>query len=443
MENKPALTQEQRLAYIGDMADLETREFLMEKVVKDLKERNNSMNTTLVKLGNECFALEQEKNQSYQVLQKNFSGEEPSMPVESEKPKGYDQYLKKYATRSPMSQYITIGGIIGRFFAFLGTTLGVTIFNLVLSLIGIELGSDLLANLERKLMQNGGEGTLAAFYIALSSCIAFCIIFIPYIIGFIQHCRFKKAYKKYFPYVEEHEQAHAWYIKALEQYKREKTSFEKDKEKHTQKYTQVDMMYHEKQMQLEAYQRKYMPLINANDSQITLLQESIRSIHSQKQDLYSIGIIPPDYREMDCVIMLHQIFRNGLKDNMADAILLYEERVYRQEIIRGIEKIYDMLGQLNDSMRAIESRLIEVKQELQMIGSDMSNQLAAIADNQSRILSEMEDASEAQAAYAAAQEQWQREQLAETRASRYAAEAVQRSNEKYEWYMEQHRQGLM
>jgi hypothetical protein len=154
------------------------------------------------------------------------------------------------------------------------------------------------------------------------------------------------------------------------------------------------------------------------NTQITLLQESIQSLHSQKQDLYSIGIIPPDYREMDCVIMLHQIFRNGLKDNMADAILLYEERVFRQEVIRGIDKIYNMLGRLNDSMRAIESRLIEVKQELQMIGSDMSNQLAT-------------------------QEQWQREQLAETRASRYAAEAVQRSNEKYEWYMDQHRRGFM
>jgi DNA repair exonuclease SbcCD ATPase subunit len=200
----------------------------------------------------------------------------------------------------------------------------------------------------------------------------------------------------------------------------------------------------EKSEQLyELTRAKNSALIDANNAQIALLQENIQSLHTQKQDLYSLGIIPPDYRTMDCVIMLHQIFRNGLKDNMADAILLYEERVYRQEIIRGIEKIYDMLGQLNDSMRAIESRLIEVKQELQMIGSDMSNQLAAIADNQSRILSEMEDANEAQAAYAAAQEQWQREQLAETRASRYAAEAVQRSNEKFEWYMDQHRRGFM
>ena len=200
----------------------------------------------------------------------------------------------------------------------------------------------------------------------------------------------------------------------------------------------------EKSEQLyELTRAKNSALIDANNVQIALLQESIQSIHSQKQDLYSIGIIPPDYREMDCVIMLHQIFRNGLKDNMADAILLYEERVYRQEIIRGIEKIYVMLGQLNATMRAIEDRLMDVQHELQMIGSDMSNQLASIQDNQSRMLSEMQDASRTQEAYAAAQERWQSEQLAETRASRYAAEAVQSSNRKYEWYMEQHRQGLL
>ncbi len=201
--------------------------------------------------------------------------------------------------------------------------------------------------------------------------------------------------------------------------------------------------YSEQCLQYDLNLHKLSYLTEANNAQIALLQNSIQALHAQKQELYSIGIIPPDYREMDCVIMLHQIFRNGLKDNMADAILLYEERIFRQEVIRGIDKIYNMLGQLNDSMRAIESRLIEVKQELQMFGSDMSNQLAAIADNQSRLLSEMEDANEAQAAYAAAREQWQREQLAETRASRYAAEAVQRSNEKYEWYMDQHRRGLL
>ena len=203
------------------------------------------------------------------------------------------------------------------------------------------------------------------------------------------------------------------------------------------------MKYQEKKYIFTNAQLRHSAFIDANNAQINRLQESIHSVHAQKQKLYALNIIPPDYREMDCVIMLHQIFRNGLKDNMADAILLYEERVYRQEIIRGIDKIYDMLGQLNATMRAIEDRLIDVQHELQMIGSDMSNQLASIQDNQSRMLSEMQDASRAQEAYAAAQERWQREQLAETRASRYAAEAVQSSNRKYEWYMEQHRQGLL
>ena len=74
MENKPALTSEQRLAYIGDMADIETREFTMKKAVEDLRATNNHILADLKQLEKKCHELEQEKNRSYQVLQKNFSG---------------------------------------------------------------------------------------------------------------------------------------------------------------------------------------------------------------------------------------------------------------------------------------------------------------------------------------------------------------------------------
>ena len=415
MENKPALTAERRLAYIEDMADLETREFTMRKAVENLEETNA---ITRSKITNLKKALEQA---SKQLHQKHPYLPSKNPPVEPEKPEGYDKYLAKH--KNLKSPRISAGDIVGRFFAFLGIGLGVMIIYAILfSMLGLDL------IVEEIVVQKGGEDALVIFYVSLFSTISFCIIFLPYIVRYI---RDRKAYYKYQPYKLAHEQ----YIKACAEY----YSYQNN----LQDYKRSELAYQNQKELYEKERQEGLLLINANNAQINRLQESIHSVHAQKQKLYALNIIPPDYREMDCVIMLHQIFRNGLKDNMADAILLYEERVYRQDIIRGIDKIYDMLGELNATMRAIEDRLIDVQHELQMIGSDMSNQLASIQDNQSRMLSEMQDASRAQEAYAAAQERWQREQLAETRASRYAAEAVQNSNRKYEWYMEQHRQGLL
>ena len=439
MENKPALTSEQRLAYIGDMADIETREFMMRKAVQELEEENRfreSYLSSITPRRRDCSKYKTARDHYLQVYQDHrLTIEEPKEP---QKPDGYDEFKKKYQSEIPENKYITIGGIIGRIILFPLVSALLILVNSLLFGVGVGLFKwD--SSIQPSILFD-------TFYICLALFGSLLIVFLPYVLGILWHHKFKKAWNIYHPY----EVAHAQYLADNNQYQKLKVidikhreAYENAEKAYKEQCEKAENEYCEQCLQYNSDSLKLSFLIEANNAQIALLKNSIQTLCEKKEDLYSIGIIPPDYRQMDCVIMLHQIFRNGLKDNMADAILLYEERVFRQEIIRGIDKIYKMLGQLKDSMRAIESRLMEVKQELQMIGSDMSNQLAAIADNQSRLLSEMEDASEAQASYAAAQEQWQREQLAETRASRYAAEAVQRSNERYEWYMEQHRQGLM
>ena len=138
----------------------------------------------------------------------------------------------------------------------------------------------------------------------------------------------------------------------------------------------------------------------------TLLQQA-DIIASQKAKLYQLGIVPPDYRTLDCVIMLNSIFKNDLADTMRDAILLYDERVFRGEVLKGIQKIYDMLGKLASSMRAIESHLMNVRQEVK----DMTAEMRGIASELHEHKHSLED------------------MVKESRATRYAAESLQRSNE--------------
>ena len=77
-------------------------------------------------------------------------------------------------------------------------------------------------------------------------------------------------------------------------------------------------------------------------AQADLLVQTADELHAKKESLYRANIIPPDYRELDCVLMFHQIFRNDLADTMREAVKIYEERVFRQEVIRGIDRIYRM-----------------------------------------------------------------------------------------------------
>ena len=138
----------------------------------------------------------------------------------------------------------------------------------------------------------------------------------------------------------------------------------------------------------------------------TLLQQA-DIIATQKAKIYQLGIVPPDYRTLDCVIMLNSIFKNDLADTMRDAILLYDERVFRGEVLKGIQKIYDMLGKLASSMRAIESHLMNVRQEVK----DMTAEMRGIASELHEHKHSLED------------------MVKESRATRYAAESLQRSNE--------------
>ncbi len=152
------------------------------------------------------------------------------------------------------------------------------------------------------------------------------------------------------------------------------------------------------------------------------------TIAQKKQALYNLDVIPPDYRESVCVIELDHIFRNKLADTMSEAILIYDERAHRAIMQKCMEEIYSLVTDIADSVSHIESEVRELKMEVHSIGDE----LFAMAENTEKLAKLQREGNKTQEKI-----------LEETRASRYSQQAVAQSAQKYDWYMEQYRQGLL
>ena len=148
---------------------------------------------------------------------------------------------------------------------------------------------------------------------------------------------------------------------------------------------------------------------------------NISAMQQQLVNYYALDILPPDYRTMDCVITLDHIYRNDLADTIRDAILMYKEWVFRGDILQGMDNIIKMLGNLSAQMQYMQQTLDSIDATVSSMCSDMHRmiELQVVQNNT------------------------QEQILRETQCTRQATIAIQHSNEKYEWYVEQHRQGVL
>lgn len=200
-----------------------------------------------------------------------------------------------------------------------------------------------------------------------------------------------------------------------------------EKDQKYRQYLSLDKKYQKQEADLVYFQNQY-PLAQQNlerakqqneaaqirieklDYMSKFLFQHISKIENQKKQLYTIGIVPPDYRKLDCLIEIDQMFRNDLVDTVREAVKIYEERVFRGELVRGIDNIYNMLGSLSASMYNIENTLYGIQREV----ISMSNEIYNIS---------------------AATESFQNNMLSESRAARYATEALKKSQENCETYL--------
>ena len=114
----------------------------------------------------------------------------------------------------------------------------------------------------------------------------------------------------------------------------------------------------------------------------------LEKLYVQRMEFYSVNIVPPDYRYLDCVGVLHQIFVNDLADTMRDAVLLYEERVFRGDLIRGIDKINEQLEEINHNlvqmnimMRFVCQKIAEISEQAGMMVAELGNIADKIDEN--------------------------------------------------------------
>jgi len=203
--------------------------------------------------------------------------------------------------------------------------------------------------------------------------------------------RYEKNFKKYLQYLEankNYEQQEANIKNCQEQYRLAQKMSEDAKIYNNDAKTQIEKL----------------------NLMIEFLSVHISKIEDQKNQLYTVGIVPPDYRKLDCLIEFDQMFRNDLVDTVREAVKIYEERVFRGEVIRGVENIYNMLGNLSATMQNIEKTLYSIQSEVRLMSDEIYN-------------------------IASATESFQSSMLSESRAARYAAEALQKSQENCESYL--------
>ena len=359
--NETAVSKSNVAAFVHDMKELEIKQFTLRKLhEKCVEERNRTKNNDENKFSATEYA--------YQTATKKLND-----ALQNRKIKPQEIVEKPKQVKEPMS--------IGLLFL-----IPLPIFHI----ISILIDQLILYPYQRKnhvaIPEQMIWGILALLIIALIILQIMNHQIAEY--RFINYNKKKEKYEQYIQSLSEYEQQEQHLSNCQNQYALAQKEF-----------------IHAKKQREEAQKQ-----IEKLDCIAKLLAQHIAEIESKKDQLYALNIVPPDYRTLDSLIEFDQMYRNDLVDTMREAVLIYEERVARKVLIRGIEKIYTMLGKLTSAMHNIESALYSIQSEVSMMSDDVYK-------------------------IATSSEKFRDDMLSESRAARYAAEALQESTERCEWYM--------
>lgn len=176
--------------------------------------------------------------------------------------------------------------------------------------------------------------------------------------------------------------------------------------------------YEKKIAALRMHTVRLTAISNNRLAQTAEIQKMLASLRANREKIYSVGIVPPDYRTMDCVYVLEHIFRNDLADTMREAILLYEERAFRGEVLRGMQNIASHLSNLSGVMLTLRADMDRIGRDVALMSGDLSR-----VYEQNRIF--------------AADVARQNDRIyEETKLHRYAVEALEKSNQRIVDYID-------
>ena len=380
-----ALTKSTLASYVHDMKELEIKAYTLKKLrskcsqfllqtskhAEDLKkEAQDDENLEKQKL----YATRHEHEKATQQLNKALQNRK-TKPQEIRKPQS-NRFFDKCS----------------RIYSFLFVVLGLAFFSLMTSLIKYPVPKSSFLG-----------GLISIVLLLLSAAVS----------GYIVHL-IKTPYRKYLDKHHTYDQ----YVQELSEYEQQEDLIEQCHEQYVasqRKLENAEKQYDEVKKECESDQKKVEEYKLEHIKKITAFSEFVSqhllAVEGKIEQLYALNIVPPDYQTLDCLIEFDQMFRNDLVDTMRQAVMIYEERVFRGELIRGIDNIYNMLGNLCSTMHNIETTLRGIKNEVSIMSSDIYK-------------------------IATSAEKFQDDMLSESRAARYATEAVQTSTKRCEWYLE-------
>lgn len=158
--------------------------------------------------------------------------------------------------------------------------------------------------------------------------------------------------------------------------------------------------------------------------QVENVKKDLEPLYRNRIKFYSDGVVPVDYRTMDCVYVLEQIFRNDLADTMREAVLMYEERVFRGEIIRGMANIAAHIDNLSSVMSRLRTDIDRISRDVAIMREDMDQ----IYEDNREFADDIKKSND--------------KLYMETKMHRHALEALDNSNRALLGYAEKDRQSL-
>ncbi len=389
MANELTMTKEQTARFVHDAVEMESAVFTLDRAIKECEKRKTEQQSEADSQNQECVAAKTKVWKAKQDVD------------DISPPKTFEEYTRdlqgqRYYEKKHLKKEFT--SVIPKSILF-------TLIALAVSAIFI------LATYSTSYSAaSSGEETWTDFYAVVG------IFSLPVAITLLrQIIKICKAYGEYQKSIRASRKLNTSNQTLYEEYLK---AHEYHKQRLHEEYREAQKELNNKTNQ----RQKTLDGINLLTTQISNLRANRNQIQSTLSRFYDIGIIPPDYRYMDCTIMLDQIFRNDLADTMRDAIRIYEERIFRGEVIKGMDRICSMLGNLSAGMIAIEQRLNSIDSNVKMMSQDLYTFSERIAAGQAK------------------QQKATAELLEETKMHRYAAEQVAESAKNLEWH-ERRRQG--
>lgn len=422
MQNIPqkAVADKQKIAtYVKDMAEIEEKEFLLRTAAKKLREKAKFIHEKeSLRLSNLEYDLKRMQEKSEKIkkesenLKKRYLRDSPLQinafdSMQPIKPARYDEWQKMRKDPPKYKWRIQPDGFIS--------------YYIVSFILCFFVLSPIMA-IYTEFFPETPVGPGFVMWIGSSLILAF----------FIAKIRRNKALKKH--------NIHRWFYyimgNIVDEYDDDVRLCREYAELQSQISSQLFKINQQKNEL--ALENKKCELLH---TQANAIIQNANTICEQKKQIYQLNIIPPDYRTFDACVMLNAIFRNDLADTMREAILIYDERVFRGDVLRGIDNIYQMLGQLAHSMKEISDRLYSINsavnqmvEETRTISSQLYSMEKSAQDSSARITDAIQDATRQN-------EQYQAAILRESQATRYSMAALEHTAQQHEWYLNMRRSG--